>query len=127
MAVTGTFSTNVRMDSENYLTGSVDVSSDAGYKTSDVIVNNNVAQTAAIPAFLTAKLEGFYIQSDEDMTLSMTMTSGFYNQTLTADVPIFWFNGTGTTCPIANNCVSVTGTCNATNNATLTARIWVNA
>jgi hypothetical protein len=130
MSVTGTIVVNARMDSKNYLVGTGSITSDAGYKTSDTVENNNAAIAVAIPAFLIAKCEGLYFSSDYDCELTLVGTGNANNSvfTLVANEAQEWHNGSAAACPVTHNCISAT--CinnNQAANSTLTGRIWVNA
>jgi hypothetical protein len=129
MAATGDFVFNCRLNSESYLTGALQVSGDACQTVSDTIVAGAANNTAAIAAFLSAKLEGISLFSDEDLTLTFVGTGNTNNVSvaLTADEYQEWHNGSWCANPLANNCVAVLATNGTANNAVLTARIWTNA
>lgn len=123
MSVTHTVVTNCRINSESYLTGSIDLTVDSSEITSDTIAANAVANSVSIAPFQFAKLRGIYLQADGN--ISVTFRDGASNVTvaLIEDQPMEWHYGGLTANPFSANVASVDATETLGANVVITARI----
>jgi hypothetical protein len=124
MSVTHTVVTNCRVNAENYLTGSQELTVDSSELTSDTVNANAVANTVSIAPFQFAKLRGIFLLADGNV--SVTFRDGASNVTcnLVADEPMEWHYGNNLAAnPFTANVASVDATETLGANVLLQARI----
>lgn len=114
---------NTRINTETYVTGTTTLLYDAAILVQQSIVAGATVAPIANVDFVAAKLQFIYLISDQDITLTFTLSTGTKVVTLVADVPQQWdIANTLTPVPFAYDSVSCTAANAGATAAILTIR-----
>ena len=111
MSVVLTVVRNVRLDSEQYVTSSVDYDGESGEKVSAIIPALSIDHAVVFGGFDPASLKAIWFTADVACTIGFVSGTGVVDVTLAAGGVLLWTDTDGVACPFDEVITSLTVTC----------------